>query len=270
MRLFLFSLAVLTALRPTRQACSVWLKNRVYTCYTLEAASPRRPDISPVRESDRDALRSSILPLLAHSPSRSISVQLSHTLKNVIAFDLPNNKWNTLADEIKVLLLSSEVRQVHAGCLAALESVRAFRSVHLSFLLLDAKCLSLPCRFRQKNDILPSLVQSLFPTLVNIANQLLNAPPSTSQDAPTILHLILKTYKTSIGVNLSKHQQSPESIVPWGQLFFKVVNLRVPNDIVPEDEEEREKSEWWKAKKWAYNTLGRLFNRYVRPLSILS
>lgn len=119
-------------------------------------------------------------------------------------------------------------------------------------------------RFRQKNDILPSLVSSLFPLLVTIANELLKQPPSTAQEAPTMLHLILKTYKTSIGVHLSPHQQSPESIVPWGQLLFKIVNLRVPNEAVPADEDEREKCEWWKTKKWAYNTLGRLFHRYVR------
>ncbi len=115
----------------TRQACSVWLKNRVYTCYTLESPNPRRLDLSPIQDSDRDALRQSILPLLANSPSRSISVQLSHTLKNVIAYDLPNKKWLTLADEIKLLLASTDVRQVHAGCLAALEAIRAFRSVTL-------------------------------------------------------------------------------------------------------------------------------------------
>ncbi|KAF9451856.1 ARM repeat-containing protein [Macrolepiota fuliginosa MF-IS2] len=235
----------------TRQACSVWLKNRVYTCYTLEAANPRRLDLSPIKDTDRDALRHSLLPLLANSPSRSISVQLSHTLKNVIAFDLPNKKWPTLPDEIKQLLASSDVGQVHAGCLAALESIRAFR-------------------FRQRNDILPTLVASLFPTLVEIANKLLTAPPSTAQEAPTMLHLILKTYKTSIGVHLSPHQQSPESIVPWGQLLFKVVNLRIPNEVVPQDEDERERCEWWKAKKWAYNTLGRLFHRFGNPSQLPS
>ena len=30
-------------------------------------------------------------------------------------------------------------------------------------------------------------------------------------------------------------------------------------------ESERERSEWWKAKKWAYGTLGRLFNRFGNP-----
>jgi hypothetical protein len=92
---------------------------------------------------------------------------------------------------------------------------------------------------------------------------MLSAPPSTSQEIPTMLHLILKTYKTSISTSLSTHQQSPESLVPWGQLLFNVVGLEIPKDAVPADEDERERSEWWKAKKWAYATLGKLFHRCV-------
>lgn len=79
---------------------------------------------------------------------------------------------------------------------------------------------------------------------------------------PTILHFILKTYRGSIILQLSKHQQSQESLIPWANLFFQVINLQIPNDVVPENEEDREKSEWWKAKKWAYSILGRLFHRY--------
>ena len=78
-----------------------------------------------------------------------------------------------------------------------------------------------------------------------------------------MLLLILKTYKTSIVMNLSQHQQSPESLVPWGQLLFAVVNLQIPVEAVPEDEEEHENSEWWKAEKWVYSTLGRLLHWYV-------
>ena len=106
------------------------------------------------------------------------------------------------------------------------------------------------------------LLSHLVATLVNIATQLLSTPPANaSQEIPLMLHLILKTYKTSIVLHLSAHQQSPESLVPWGRLLFQVVNLQVPVDAVPEDESERERSEWWKAKKWAYGTLDRLFHR---------
>ena len=119
-------------------------------------------------------------------------------------------------------------------------------------------------RFRQKADILPKIIEDIFPTLVSIASQMLQTPPSTTtnQEIPTMLHLILKSYKTSIVVHLSKHQQSKESIVPWGQLLFAIVNLQIPKEVLPEDEDDRERSEWWKTKKWAYGILGRLFHRW--------
>ncbi|KAH9480674.1 putative importin [Psilocybe cubensis] len=227
----------------TRQACAVWLKNRIHNSYSIEVS--RRPDVVVIGPSEREALRINILPLLAASPSRSISLQLANTLKSVVAHDFPAN-WPGLVREIKQLLVSSNVREVHAGCIATLEAVRAFR-------------------FRQKHDALPVIVEELFPTLVSIATQMMQQPPSAAQDIPTMLHLILKAYRTTIVINLSAHQQSATSLVPWGQLLFSVVNLRLPKDAVPEDIEEREKCEWWKAKKWAYAVLGRLFHRYGNP-----
>ncbi len=117
--------------------------------------------------------------------------------------------------------------------------------------------------FRQNSDILTAVIEQTFGTLVTLATNLLNSPPAgAEQEIPVILHLILKSYKHSIVLNLSKHQQSAESLVPWGRLLFQVLDLRIPADAVPADEEERERSEWWKAKKWACGILGRLFHRY--------
>jgi hypothetical protein len=110
---------------------------------------------------------------------------------------------------------------------------------------------------------LTAVIEQTFATLVTLATNLLNSPPAgAEQEIPAILHLILKTYKHSIVLNLSRYQQSAESLVPWGRLLFEVLNLRIPVDAVPADEEERERSEWWKTKKWACGILGRLFHRY--------
>ena len=102
----------------------------------------------------------------------------------------------------------------------------------------------------------------MFPILVALAQRLLASPPAGAEnEIPLILHNILKTYRASITLHLSPHQQSAESLKPWGTLLFQVVNLQIPAGAVPEAEDERERSEWWKAKKWAYNTLGLLFHR---------
>ncbi|KAI8978716.1 ARM repeat-containing protein [Trametes punicea] len=233
----------------TRQAAAVYLKNRVYSSYFIDQQS--RPDQTPIATSDRNNLKATILPLIASSPSRAITVQLAGALKNVVARDFPE-QWPTLVEDVKKLLASGNVNEVHAGCVATLEMVRAFR-------------------FRQNNDVLPKLVEEFFPTLVNIATQALsNAPAGPNQEVPTILHLILKTYSTSIILHLSPHQQSSESLVPWGRLLFQVVNLQVPKEAIPEDEDERERCEWWKAKKWAYQILGRLFHRFGNPSQLPS
>jgi importin-7 len=96
----------------------------VYKGYALEVS--RKADQTVIAESEREALRINILPLLAASPSRSISLQLASTLRSIVAHDFPT-RWRSLVGEIKTLLTSGNVGEVHAGCLAALEAIRAFR-----------------------------------------------------------------------------------------------------------------------------------------------
>lgn len=113
----------------TRQACAVYLKNTVFKSYSVDAS--RRPDQAVVHDSDRQALKSAILPLLSSSPSRSITLQLSAALKIVVARDYPE-QWPGLLDEVKRMLGSNEIREVASGCVASLEVIRAFRYVILS------------------------------------------------------------------------------------------------------------------------------------------
>jgi importin-7 len=84
------------------------------------------PDYKPILPADRSALKSNILPLLAASPSRSITVQLASTLKTLISHDFPE-KWPDLIDSAKALLASSNIHEVGAGTVVVLEMVRAFR-----------------------------------------------------------------------------------------------------------------------------------------------
>jgi hypothetical protein len=80
---------------------------------------------------DRRALKTNILPLLAASPSRAITVQLASTLKTLISNDFPE-RWPELLDGAKALLASNNIREVGAGTVVVLEMVRAFRCAPLS------------------------------------------------------------------------------------------------------------------------------------------
>jgi hypothetical protein len=116
---------VLTLCSTTRQAVSVWIKNRVASSYSVE---PSRvgPDHRPISAADRSALKSNILPLLATSPSRVITVQLASTLKTLISNDFPE-RWPELLEGAKGLLTSNNIQEVGAGTVVVLEMVRAFR-----------------------------------------------------------------------------------------------------------------------------------------------
>ena len=122
---FSFSFAFSLSCRPTRQAISVWIKNRVASSYGAEPARVG-PDHRPISPADRLALKSNILPLLAGSPSRAITVQLASTLKTLISNDFPE-RWPELLGGAKALLNSNNIREVGAGTVVVLEMVRAFR-----------------------------------------------------------------------------------------------------------------------------------------------
>jgi len=99
----------------------------VHTSYIIEP-SRQRPEQIPIAQSDRDALKANILSLLAASPSRAITAQLAATLKDLIVNDFPE-KWSNLLQNVNQLLKSASKQEVGAGCVAALECVRAFRQV---------------------------------------------------------------------------------------------------------------------------------------------
>jgi hypothetical protein len=51
-----------------------------------------------------------------------------------------------------------------------------------------------------------------------------------------------------------------------GRLLFAVIKVQLPTGMTfPGALEDWQQSEWWKAKKWAFNTLNRLFERYGNP-----
>ena len=56
-----------------------------------------------------------------------------------------------------------------------------------------------------------------------------------------------------------------DRMVAWCTLFLTIVGKDAPENALDEDLEERERAHFWKAKKWAYANLNRLFVRYGHP-----
>lgn len=218
-----------------RQAASIYVKNRISRAWDIPEGRSR-DGVTRVPDEDRGVVRSALLPTIANVPE-NLRVHVASALYAVARYDYPT-AWPTLIDEIVVLLGSSQADQIYAGVRALLEVIRGFR-----FTDTDAK--------------LEQVVSATFPQLLQTTIALIDTP-----EAGDIVYYTLKVYKASMVIILTQHQRSSESIVPWGSLMLRVVQKELPG---ADDPDAAERSAWWKAKKWAYFSLNKLFGRYGSP-----
>lgn len=201
--------------------------------------------VTPIPEADYAPVRANLLHTLLQSPEQ-LRLHMSSTLGAVVRTDFPQ-RWPGLVDEVKGLLGNGDVsdaNKVAAGLTALLEIFRAFR-------------------WRDDNKMMPPLSESALPVVLDITRNIMASPSSSSAEAGHLVYLAVKIYKTSINSELTPYHQSDQGIVPWGQQLLLIVQKDVDASQMPADEDERQTCTWWKAKKWAYFSLNKLFSRYV-------
>ncbi|TKY86757.1 hypothetical protein EX895_004397 [Sporisorium graminicola] len=231
-----------------RQAAAIYFKNRVRRHWD---SAPVRggPAVVSISQADRDAIKAILLQTLVEAPA-PIRVHVASALGTVARCDFPD-QWPHLMDQIGQLLQSQDPQQVYGGLRALLEVVRAYR-------------------WNNGVKMMEQLAPATLPLILQTGNNLLNSDNASSSHVGEILYLILKIYKTSMHTELTKHQQSHESIVPWGTFLLQVVQKEIAPSELPEDDDAKEVAPWWKAKKWAFHSLNKLFSRYGNPSQLPS
>ncbi len=129
--------------------------------------------------------------------------------------------------------------------------------------LAGIQCLLAVCRtYRFKasggasRDELNHIVEVAFPQLLSLCQQLLDLD---SEEAGEMLHYGLKIYKQAAWLDLPPRLRSEN--LAWCTVFLRTVSKDPPASSMVDDPADREKNHWWKAKKWAYFNLNRLFMR---------
>lgn len=226
-----------------RLSTAILLKNRVTKGWSAE---DEYSQAKPIPEPEKDALRNRLVPILVASPP-NVRAQLIPTVQKILSYDFPT-KWPGFLDITVQLLNAQDAASVFAGiqCLMAICKIYRFKSMET----------------RAEFD---NIVAHTFPQLLNIGNSLVN---ETSLEAGEMLRTVLKVYKNAIYFDLPAPLREQSTMVGWCTLFINVVNKNPPESSMPEDNDEREKNHWWKAKKWAYANLNRLFVRYGNPQTL--
>ncbi|KAJ4147348.1 hypothetical protein LMH87_001878 [Akanthomyces muscarius] len=225
-----------------RLATIIYLKNRVNrSWYTTEpvAAGKLIPD------EEKSRIRDRLVPLLANSDPL-VRQQLIPVIQRVLQADFPS-RWPNFMGFTSELLNTNNPSSVLAGLQCLLAICRAFR-------------------FKASNSDdrqhFDSIVEASFPRLLAICNELVN---QESDEAGEMLHLALKTYKHATWLELAPALRVPETNIAWCTVFLQTVAKAAPANAMRDDPTDRETHHWWKAKKWAYFNLNRLFIRHGNP-----
>ncbi|KAM3523812.1 hypothetical protein MY4038_008024 [Beauveria bassiana] len=225
-----------------RLATIIYLKNRVNrSWYTTDPVATGK--LIPDEEKNR--IRDRLVPLLATSDPL-VRQQLIPVIQRVLQADFPS-RWPNFMGFTSELLNTNSPSSVLAGLQCLLAICRAFR-------------------FKASNSDdrqhFDSIVEASFPRLLAICNELVN---QESDQAGEMLHLALKTYKHATWLELSPALRIPETNIAWCTVFLQTVAKAAPASAMQDDPTERELHHWWKAKKWAYFNLNRLFIRHGNP-----
>lgn len=226
-----------------RLSTAVYLKNRISRGWATEN-TPHQPIADPERKPFRDR----ILPALSTSPPL-IRAQLIPILQTILQYDFPA-KWPELIDITMQLLNTQDASSVYAGLQCLLAVCRTYRY-----------------RAGEERANLDKVVVVSFPTVLGIGNKLVN---ETSLEAGEMLRLVVKCYKHAIYYALPQPLQSHQATVDWCTLFLTVISKPPPECAMDDDTDERERNHWWKARKWSYANLNRLFVRYGNPSGLFT
>jgi importin-7 len=224
-----------------RLSTAVYLKNRISRGWAVEH-TPHEPISEPERKPFRDRL----LPILSTTPP-IIRAQLIPILQTILQYDFPG-KWPELMDITLQLMTTQDANQVYAGLQCLLAVCRTYRF-----------------RAGEERQNLDKVVTVAFPTLLGIANRLAN---ETSLEAAEMLRICVKCYKHAVYYGLPVPLQTHQATVEWCTLFLTIISKKPPETAMLEDGDERERSHWWKARKWSYANLNRLFVRYGSPQAL--
>ncbi|OWP04197.1 hypothetical protein B2J93_678 [Marssonina coronariae] len=225
-----------------RMSTVVYLKNRVTRGWSPADSMQNKP----IGDEEKERFRQRLLPVLASSQPQ-IRQQLVPVLQKILHYDFPE-KWPSFVDITVRLLNTNDAASIFAGlqCLLAICRVYRFKS-------------------GENRVDFDKIIELTFARLLAIGQGLVN---ETSEEAGEMLHLVFKAFKHATFFELAASLREQAVIVGWCSVFLQTVAKAAPPSAMSEDLTEREANHWWKAKKWAYFNLNRLFVRYGNPSSL--
>ncbi|CCK69100.1 Nmd5p KNAG_0B06750 [Huiozyma naganishii CBS 8797] len=234
-------------------AASLYFKNEIRNGWTSPIADLSSRQSEKAHEIDideRPIVKDMLIETMVHVSKKSphcIKV-LKSALETIISSDYSKGLWNELLPKSVQLISTGDLDVAHVGLICLSELFRTYR-----------------WKENDGRQELEKLIIDYFPSLLVYANDVLckDGENVNEPKAGEALKLILKIYKFVTYNDLPFVLQRDEYLIPWANLFVKIIQLPLTEQILSKDVDVRRTYSWVKCKKWAYANLYRLFQRYA-------
>lgn len=222
-----------------KTAAAVFFKNRIVKYWKI--SYEEGDNFGKIDNDEKPIIRDRLLKTLVNV-SPPLRKQLIQVLSTITNCDYPK-RWPNLVDNALQLLYAQNLPSAHTGLLCFAEVCSSFRWV-----------------VNNQRPELDALINSHFPTLLQVGDSLLK---EESQEAGEMTVLLLKIYKYSSYYDLPIPLQVPDIFANWANFHVAIINKPISEYVLDLDESERRFNPWVKSKKWAFANLYRLFTRYA-------
>ena len=225
-----------------RQAAAVYLKNRVSKAWDVDT---KLDQIPPIPEDDRSALRQSIL-LAIHAVYTQpiLKQQLLTTLNEMLKVDYPSY-WAEFPQLVHDMLHNADPMVVASGLFAVRELLKVFRF-----------------RSEERKHSITPVIDHLFPRILEIiSTSAINDAVNGQEGAAEVVMVAFKSYFAAIQHTMPQSLLEQSSVQAWTNIFLQSIRGNDPTV----QSEARDRTFFWKMRKWAMHCLNRMFVRYGNP-----
>eukprot|EP01114_Cavostelium_apophysatum_P020202 TRINITY_DN6708_c0_g1_i2.p1 TRINITY_DN6708_c0_g1~~TRINITY_DN6708_c0_g1_i2.p1 ORF type:complete len:1041 (+),score=319.24 TRINITY_DN6708_c0_g1_i2:133-3255(+) len=199
-----------------------------------------------IAEEDRQLLKANLVEAIIHAPPK-VRTQISIIHQFIVDYDFPE-KWPEVLPKITAYLNSKDLRFMTGALEALRRTIRKYE-----YMPTKKKNSS------KKRLPLFQLVDSIFPLLIQIFQA---AAALNTLESAEMQFLLVRIFWSSINMGITPYFYNEQNLMPWMNQMLQLLQRPVPADQQPADLEDRPKSQWWKAKKWAAMVFVRMFQRF--------
>ncbi|TKR80209.1 hypothetical protein L596_014319 [Steinernema carpocapsae] len=225
-----------------RQASVLYLKNFLNRYWDETEDECEQVKIR-IAEQDKQVVREHIIDCIVGSPE-AIRVQLCTGVQSIMRADFPD-KWPQVIDKIQALLETTDAPSWLGALLVTHRLTKLYE-------------------YRRQKEKAP-LIAAMHRLLPMIFQRMIAIMDNMTQEACLLQKLVLKIFYCLVQYSLNTELMSLESFSHWVEVFRRIIERPIPEEVDQLDDAEKTETVWWKRKKWALKILNKIFDKYGSP-----